>query len=308
MAADVAVGLRDGAERGREVLAERDAVEADHAEVGGHGQAAAVRGADAADSQQVVRADQRAGPVAQLQQPRKAVDRALDEGHLDQRLRLEARVGHALLVATVALLRAVGGRQRAADHRDAPVAQQHQPRHRVGDGGLVVDRDAGMRGMAVVGQHVGHALGAQPLERLRGRGVGDHEDQAVDIAGQEHVDRALLLVELVAGGDRDDRVAAGHGRLRDALQAFGEGGVEQRGQHHAEHAAALGAQGAGAGIRQVVQLACRALDQVARGAADLVGEIEDARDGGDGNAGLGRDCLDAHRWVLCNRLHWTAAV
>ena len=47
--ADLVVGLRDGAERRRQIFAEGDAVEAEHAEIVRHGQARAVRGAQGAN-------------------------------------------------------------------------------------------------------------------------------------------------------------------------------------------------------------------------------------------------------------------
>jgi hypothetical protein len=298
VAADVAVGLRDGGQRGRQVFAQRDAVEADHAQVVGHGQAAEVRGADAADGQQVVRADQRGGAVACLQLGAQGIDGGLDEGHLDQRGSLEAGLGHAPLVAAVALLRAVRRGQRAADHRDAAVPQQHQARDRIGHGAFAVHRHAGVVGVAVVGQHVGHAGGLQAGQGGRGGRVRHDQDEAVDIARQQQVHGAFFLVEPVAGGDGNDGVAARHCGARNALQALGKGRVQQRGQHHAEHAAALGAQGARAGVGQVVELARHAFHQLARGGRDLVGEVEGPRHGGHGDPGFGCYGLDAHRAVF----------
>ena len=157
-----------------------------------------------------------------------------------------------------------------------------------------------MAGVGVVRQHVRQARAAQALQRPRVGRAGDDQDHAVHVGGQQLRDGLLLLRFLVARHDGHDGVAARRRRLGDALQALGKDRVEQGGQHHAQHAAALGAQRAGAGVGLIAELARRALHQVARGGRHLVGKVERPGHGRGRDAGARGDVVDVQGFLG----HW----
>ncbi len=253
-----------------------------------------MRGADAADGQQVVGAHQGRGAVGAVQGFAQHLWRSGHEGHLQHRLGPQACLLHAARVAPAALLRAVRGAEQPADHGDAAVPQRGQMGHHVGHSQLAVHRHAGVIGVVVVGQHIGQPHLGQPLQCGGGGGVRNHQDHPVYVARQQQVHGAVFLVQAVVGGERRDGVATRYGGLGNAFQAFGKHGVGERGQHHAQHAAALGAQGARAGVGQIAQGAGDVLHMLARGRGHFVRHVENTRHGGNRHTGLAGDFQNAH--------------
>jgi hypothetical protein len=155
------VRLRDGGQGGGQVLAEGDAIEAHDAQLPRHLQTRQVRGAQGADGEQVVGTEQGRGATRAAQRGGDLLDRRFHERHFDQRQRLQAGRGHAVQKAAVAQLRPIAGGALPAHHGDAPVAECGQPGDGLGERLDAVDADARMGLVAVVGEHVAHAIALQ---------------------------------------------------------------------------------------------------------------------------------------------------
>jgi hypothetical protein len=211
-------------------------------------------------------------------------------------------LAHALQIALVALLGAVGLGQCPADHQHLAVAQRVQPGHQRGDRRTAVHRHTGVARVPVVDQHVRRAAGAQAAQHGRARRIGHAQDQCVHTACQQQVGGAGFVRELVVGGDGHDGIATGHRGLRDALQALGKHRVEQGGQHHAQRARALRAQRARAGIGLVAQLARGGLHPFAHQGRDLARRVEHARNRRRRDAGAAGHVANGQRGTVARHV------
>ncbi|XHO04706.1 hypothetical protein ACEQUB_01596 [Ralstonia syzygii] len=232
--ADLPVRLRHRRQRRRQPLADRQAIEADHAEVFRHAQAARAQCADGQQGQPVIAAEHGGGSRRCQQAVQLGRRHGLCvEVDLDRRLRDDAGRFQRIAVAGVAQRGPVGGGQRAGQHADPPVPVRQQRADRIARGGTVVDRHAAAHGKArlplrvVVGQHVRHALGVQAVQVGVGGGIGHRQDQAVDALLQHGLDGAGLALAVIGGGHQHHALAGRRRGLIDALHAFGEHGVGQ---------------------------------------------------------------------------------
>ncbi|MNN23942.1 hypothetical protein D3C81_1373550 [compost metagenome] len=94
----------------------------------------------------------------------------------------------------------------------------------------------------VVGQYVGHGFTVELVEHGALRGVRDGQHHAVHAVAQQVFHALALAGGVVAAGHQHQRIAGGQRDFLDPGPAFGEHGVFQRGQHHAQDAGLLRAQ------------------------------------------------------------------
>ena len=177
--------------------------------------------------------------------------------------RLQPGRRHALEEAALALLRAVAMRPACR----STIAMRRWPsstRRATASAtrALPSTEMHGWRGAGCRPAHRAAPRAAQPIECGRGRRIGDDQDHAVDIAGRRSsVHRALLVVEPVARWS-SERSRSRPPRRPAAMPCrhSAKTGFSSVGSTTPSTRLLLGAQRAGAGIGQVVELAGDALD------------------------------------------------
>jgi hypothetical protein len=114
----------------------------------------------------------------------------------------------------------------------------------------------------------------------------------------------VLQLGPLVGVPDDHAVAERAGLLLDGAGQFGEVRIHHVADDQAEGVGLVGAQGAGDGVRTVVQCLDGGQHARARVRADRRMVVQDARHRGDGNPRLGGDILDArHRRSTSSWMH-----
>jgi hypothetical protein len=274
----------------------------------------ALRLGEHAHRMHVGRADhgRRRGRVAQQRSQRAAaVGDAVGRLDHDRRRQLELRDARARafepLADAVVLLR------RAGHDCEAAMAELDEQIHRATDRDAMVEADAWVSPAGIgVGADIGRARLREQPHQLGAMAVPDECD-AVDAAFEQRARLAQLHVGIELRACHEQGMTELVEAALQRLDARGEDADTQRRHDRPDRAAAARRQRTRRAVAHVAQLAHRRFDPESQLGADLIGIIEDARDGGGRHAGASRDIghgaeaaradrSTAHRFPLMARL------
>lgn len=173
-----------------------------------------------------------------------------------------------------------------ADEGEAAVAEGVEVIDELLDAGAVIDADVGDVGAggADVVKDAGDFGGGEFVDEA-GVHFRDDEGEAGDAAADHEADGADEAVGVVVGVGDDDFEAAAAGLGFEGAEDVEEEGVLHVGGDEADGMAFASGESAGMEIGGVVEIGDGFENAGAGGAADDVEIVEDARDGGGGDAG-----------------------
>ena len=178
---------------------------------------------------------------------------------------------------------------RSGDDGDAAMAEADEEARRFGGRGAIIQSDR--RAMESDGQAIekdeGHLAALQTLPT--GEGIGAGKQNAIDAMGEQRVQLAVLNFRVAIGVAKHNGHAAAAGLLLGAPHQFGEKGIGDVGNHHADHVGGPDLEAAGYLIGMVVECARGLLDAAAQFRADGFFPRDDRRNGGNGHAGKAGD-------------------
>ena len=271
----------DRGERGRDVLGDRDVVEARQREVAGHVQARLADRTEGADGHRVVGREDGRWPVGEGQQRRGGgVARLLGEVAADHErgVGVEAALGDRAAVARQPRLRVRvdGG---AADEGDPAMPEAGKVADHRGSALLVVDRHGRVARERAAEEHhreVGRKVGPQHV----GLDVGRHHHEPID-AADERPERGDQLVGAVVDRRQERVVAMGADGALDAADDLRvELTVEVR-QQHPDGLGGAGGQAPRGAVGDVAEVPGRLHETAARALPHRAARVEHARHGRD---------------------------
>jgi len=115
-----------------------------------------------------------------------------------------------------------------------------------------------------------------------------HDNQAVDVAFEEHFQVALEAIALVVGVGEDGKVGERVEGVLDAAQNWSAEGIGDVGEHYADALAALAAQEARHGVRTVAEALGGFFNLFLGAGGDVAGERRVVQNDGNGRGGKAR--------------------